>query len=87
MKEEKVYSKLVKVGERGQIVIPEKIRRAEGINSKSVLKILNYGTGTIILTKFRETKTPEENFFDILQKIKIPKDSWKQIQKERHKER
>lgn len=87
MREEKIVTKIVKVGERGQIVIPKGIRKMEGITSKSILRITDYGTGNIVISKMKDTKSHEEKFFDILASMKFPKDAWKQIQKERHVER
>jgi len=87
MKEEKFVSKIVKVGERGQIVIPKAMRKREGIKPKSIVKIINYGTGNIIISKIYETKSPEEKFLEALQSLKIPKNAWQIIQGERHKER
>lgn len=87
MKEDRFVSKIVRVGERGQIVIPKRIRKIEGIKPKSMLKVTNYGTGTIVMSKVRETKSPEEKFFEFLEKMKLPKNAWEEIQKERHIER
>lgn len=87
MREEKFVTKIVKVGERGQIVIPKGIRKIEGIKPKSTLKITHYGTGTIVMSKVKEVKSPEERFFEFLESIKLPKNAWEQIQKERHMER
>jgi AbrB family looped-hinge helix DNA binding protein len=87
MKEEKFISKIVKVGERGQVVIPKTIRRIEGIRPNSVVRITNYGTGNIIISKVYETKSPEERFLEVLQSLKMPKNAWEIIQEERHKER
>lgn len=87
MREEKIVTKIVKVGERGQIVIPKGIRSREAIGPKSVLRITNYGAGNIVISKIKESKSPEEKFLDILGNMKFPKNSWEQIQKERHAER
>jgi AbrB family looped-hinge helix DNA binding protein len=87
MREEKIVTKIVKVGERGQIVIPKGIRRTEGIGPKSVLRITNYGAGNIVISKIKEAKSSEEKFLDILGSMKFPKNAWEQIQKERHVER
>lgn len=87
MREEKFATRIVKVGERGQIVIPKSIRKIEGIKPKSVLKVTNYGTGTIVVSKLSESKSPEERFLEKLQRLNIPKNAWEIIQMERHKER
>ena len=87
MKEERLVSKIVRVGERGQIVIPKRIRKIEGITPKTTLKVTNYGTGTIVISKMKETRSPEEKFFELFEKIKLPKNAWELIQKERHAER
>ncbi len=87
MKDEKFVSKIVRVGERGQIVIPKFIRKREGIGPQSTVKIMDYGTGNIMISKVHETKSPEERFLEKLQKLKIPENAWELIQKERHKDR
>lgn len=86
-KQERVVSKIIKVGERGQIVIPKTVRNLEGIKPKSLLKITNYGTGTIVISKVKEVEGPEERFLELIEKIKLPKNAWEEIQKERHIER
>jgi len=87
MKKERFVSKIVKVGDRGQIVIPKAMRKLENIRPRSILKITNYGTGTIVISKVKETESPEEKFLEALKKIKLPKNSWEEIQKARHIER
>lgn len=87
MREEKFVTKIVKVGERGQIVIPERIRKMEGIKPKSSIKVTHYGTGNIVISRISEGKSPEEKFLEILQSLKLPRNAWEQIQKERHIER
>lgn len=87
MKEEEFMSKIVKVGERGQIVIPKLIRKRGGIKPKSLIKIVDYGTGNIMISKIHETKSHEERFFEILSRMKISKNAWDEIQKERARDR
>jgi len=87
MKEDKFVTKIIKVGERGQIVIPKAIRRMEGIKPKSTIKVTHYGTGNIVISKISEGKSPEEKFLEILQSLRLPKNAWEKIQKERHIER
>ncbi len=87
MAEERSVSKMVKVGERGQIVIPKSIRKIEGIGPKSILKITNHGTGTIVISKAKDEQSPEKRFLEIFGKIKLPRNAWEEVQKERHAER
>ena len=87
MKEERIVSKVVKIGERGQIVIPKYIRNREGMKPRSIVRITNYGTGNIIISKVFEGKSPEDKILELIEDIRLPKNAWEQIQKERHSER
>ena len=85
MKEEKFSNKIVKVGERGQIVIPKSIRKMEKIKPKDMLKVSDIG-GTITIRKI-ERKSPEEHFFEFIENAGLTMDDWKEIENERESTR
>jgi AbrB family looped-hinge helix DNA binding protein len=76
---------IVKVGQRGQIVIPKKIREKQEIKPGTLLKAI--GINNYILLKKVRTKTLEEKFVELIQKFKLEKEEvqkiWQRIQKER----
>lgn len=82
----KFEEKYVKVGERGQIVIPKSIREREGIKPKQILKIINI-LGTITVRKVSPSKTPEEvmleAFLSAGKKAKFTEKDWERIHRER----
>lgn len=85
MKEEKYIAKLVKVGERGQIVIPKAIRKIERIKPKDVLKVADVA-GTITIKKVQR-KSPEEQIFEFIENSGLTVEDWRDIQRERTRER
>ena len=85
MKEEKYITKIVKVGERGQIVIPKLIRKIERIKPKDSLKVTDVA-GTINIRKI-EKKTAEEQFFEFIENSGLSTKDWKDIERERSRER
>lgn len=85
MKEEKYITKIVKVGERGQIVIPKTIRKIERIRPKDVLKVTDVA-GTIMIKKIQR-KSPEEQVFKFIENSGLTMKDWHDIQRERARER
>lgn len=85
MKREEFVSKTVRVGERGQIVIPKPIRIREKIKPRDVLKVTSIA-GTITIKKV-EVKSPEEKVFEFIENSGLSMKDWKDIQKERDRER
>ena len=80
----KIEEKYVKVGERGQIVIPKSMRVSANIKPKQILRIKNI-PGAIVIEKPSTVKSPEEKILDILTKtkVKFTEKDWEQIHKER----
>jgi AbrB family looped-hinge helix DNA binding protein len=76
---------IVKVGQRGQIVIPKKIREKQEIKPGTLLKAI--GINNYILLKKVRTKTLEEKFVELIQKFKLEKEEvqkiWQKVQEER----
>ncbi|UCE38474.1 MAG: AbrB/MazE/SpoVT family DNA-binding domain-containing protein [Thermoplasmata archaeon] len=79
-----VIEEIVKVGERGQIVIPSKIRKKENINSNSYVRVIDVD-GRIVIDKVA-TK-PIEKIIESLVSLGLTESDWKEIQKEREDER
>ena len=79
-----VKGEIVKVGERGQIVIPSKIRKKEKINSNSYVRVIDVD-GRIVIDKVA-TK-PIEKIIESLVSLGLTESDWKEIQKEREDER
>lgn len=79
-----VIDEIVKVGERGQIVIPSKIRKKENISSNSYVRVIDVD-GRIIIDKVA-TK-PIEKIIESLVSLGLTESDWKEIQKEREDER
>lgn len=79
-----VIEEIVKVGERGQIVIPSKIRKKENINSNSYVRVIDVD-GRIVIDKVA-TK-PIEKIIESLVSLGFTESDWKQIQKEREDKR
>ena len=77
-----IIEKYVKVGERGQIVIPKEIREKEGIEPKNLVKILNV-EGEIIIRTQKRGKSHEDRILEILQKSKLGDKDLEEIKKER----
>jgi AbrB family looped-hinge helix DNA binding protein len=79
-----VIEEIVKVGERGQIVIPSKIRKKENINSNSYVRVIDVD-GRIVIDKVA-TK-PIEKIIESLVSLGLTESDWKEIQKEREDKR
>ncbi len=78
-----VIEEIVKVGERGQIVIPSKIRKKENINSNSYVRVIDVD-GRIVIDKV--TTIPIEKVIESLVSLGLTESDWKEIQKEREDE-
>lgn len=81
-----ILQKLVRVGERGQIVIPKAIRTKEGISPNDVVEIIDLAGEIKIRTLKQMQKTPEQDFLQALQEIAFTEEDWIGISKERHEE-
>ena len=79
-----VIDEIVKVGERGQIVIPAKIRKKENINSNSYVRIIDV-EGRIVIDKV--DAKPIEKIIESLVSLGLTEEDWKQIQKDRDEDR
>lgn len=79
-----VLEEIVKVGERGQIVIPSKIRKKENIDSNSYVRVIDVD-GRIVIDKV-EAK-PIEKIIESLVSLGLTESDWKEIQKDREVDR
>lgn len=79
-----VLEEIVKVGERGQIVIPSKIRKKEKIDSNSYVRVIDVD-GRIVIDKV-EAK-PIEKIIESLVSLGLTESDWKEIQKDREVDR
>ncbi len=81
MKTEKSY---VKVGERGQVVIPKSMRDSAHIRPNQILRMKNI-PGAIVIEKPSTIKSPEEKILEIFNKtkVKFTEKDWEEIHKER----
>ncbi len=75
-----VIDEIVKVGERGQIVIPSKIRKKENIRSNSYVRVIDVD-GRIVIDKV--VTKPIEKIIESLVSLGLTESDWKEIQKER----
>lgn len=84
MKKHKLIYRKVKVGERGQITIPKKIRTEDKIMTNDTLLVTHLPGGSIVLRKMEKEK-PEERIMKIIMEApKIDfKKTWKEVQEER----
>lgn len=78
----KIEEKYVKVGERGQVVIPKALREAEGIRPNQLVKIIGE-PGQIVIRKISHIQEPEDVIFDILGKMKLADKDWEKIHRQR----
>ena len=80
----KVIEEIVKVGERGQIVIPSKIRKKEKIKTNSYVRVVDID-GRIVIDKIRVR--PVEKLIDSLTSLELTYKDWEEIQRERDVDR
>lgn len=78
-----IIEKYVKMGERGQIVIPKEVRDNEGLNLEAQIKLIAID-GEIILKVQR--KAPEDRVLELLKKAKFTQKDIQEIREERNKE-
>ena len=76
----KIIEEIVKVGERGQIVIPSKIRKQEQIKSNSYVRVIDIN-GRIVIDKIKVRSV--DKIIDSLTSLGLTDKDWEDIQKER----
>ncbi|MBI1935410.1 AbrB/MazE/SpoVT family DNA-binding domain-containing protein [Candidatus Woesearchaeota archaeon] len=80
-----IIEKYVKIGERGQIVIPKEIREKEHIKPEDRLRLINIEREIIIKIDKHE-KQPELRALEILNEAKLTEKDWQEILRMRQKE-
>ncbi len=77
-----------KLGKKGQITIPKKIRDEDSLKEDDAFKVTHMPGGDIILTKKATEKTPDEQFFEFLEGLPPfdAKKAWKEVEAERDRE-
>ncbi len=86
--EHESFIEKVKLGKKGQVTIPKKIREEDSLKENDVFVVQHTMGGNIILTK-QTTKTPEDLMLDaIMRAPKInAKGAWEEIKRERKLDR
>ncbi|MBI2575209.1 AbrB/MazE/SpoVT family DNA-binding domain-containing protein [Candidatus Woesearchaeota archaeon] len=77
-----IISKYVRIGERGQIVIPKEIREKEKLVPNQMVKIVYLG-GEIAIRTSTQGGSPEDNILKILQRVKLTEEDWKELHRDR----
>ncbi len=77
-----IICKNVKMGERGQIVIPKEIREKEKLVPNQILRII-HTEGEMTIRMPSLNGTPEDRILNALRKAKLNKKDWEEIQKDR----
>lgn len=77
-----IVEKYVKIGERGQIVIPKEIRDKENIQPEDRLKLINLD-GEIIIKVEKPERQAELRALELLKKAKLTEKDWQEIRRMR----
>ena len=77
-----IVEKYVKIGERGQIVIPKEIRDKENLQPEDRLKLINLD-GEIIIKVEKQERQAELRALDLLKKAKLTEKDWQEIKRMR----
>ncbi len=82
------FSEEVKLGRKGQLTIPKKLREEDGLKENDVFRLTHFSGGSIVLEK-KKKNIPEIalfEFLDTIQKIDWRK-AWEEVKAERKIER
>ena len=77
-----IVEKYVKLGERGQIVIPKEIREKENLQPEDRLKIMDLD-GEIIIKVEKQERQAELRALELLKKAKLTEKDWQEIRQMR----
>lgn len=77
-----IVEKYVKIGERGQIVIPKEIRDKENIQPEDRLKLIDLD-GEIIIKVEKQERQAELRALELLKKAKLTEKDWQEIRRMR----
>jgi AbrB family looped-hinge helix DNA binding protein len=81
-----IIQKKVKVGQRGQFVIPKEIRKREHITPGTQLEIIDIAGEIKIKVQKRQSKEPEDLLLEAVKGMKFTDSDWKTIKRERYQE-
>lgn len=78
----------VKLGKKGQITLPKKIRDEDKLKENDIFIITHTASGDIILRK-KQLKTPEDVMIEAIESAPHFdwRDAWKEVEHERNRER
>ena len=85
----KFYTDEVKIGKKGQITIPKKIREEDNLDEDDVFVVTHMPSGDILLKK-KVQNIPKDWLEKILKKVPATfnsKEAWKEVLEERKRER
>jgi AbrB family looped-hinge helix DNA binding protein len=77
-----IVEKYVKIGERGQIVIPKEIREKENLQPEDRLKVMDLD-GEIIIKVEKQKRQAELRALELLKKAKLTENDWQEIRQMR----
>ena len=77
-----IVEKYVKIGERGQIVIPKEIRDKENLQPEDRLKLIN-SDGEIIIKVEKQERHAELRALELLKRAKLTEKDWQEIKRMR----
>jgi len=77
-----ITEKYVKIGERGQVVIPKVMRDMLHLKHSQTLRIKNIGN-ELVMRSLSEEKNPEDVALIALTKAKLTEKDWEEIQRDR----
>ena len=77
-----IVEKYVKIGERGQIVIPKEIRDKENLQPEDRLKLINLD-GEIIIKVEKQERHAELRALELLKRAKLTEKDWQEIKRMR----
>ena len=77
-----ITEKYVKIGERGQVVIPKIMRDILHLKNSQTLRIKNIGN-ELVMRPLDEEKNPEDIALLALTKAKLTEKDWEEIQGDR----
>ena len=77
-----IVEKYVKIGERGQIVIPKEIRDKENLQPEDRLKVIDLD-GEIIIKVEKQERQAELRALELLKKAKLTEKDWQEIKRMR----
>ncbi len=86
MAEQLFFKDEVRIGKKGQITIPKKIRDIDGLKEDDLLIITHMPSGDIMIKK-TQRRTPEDDLLEFI-KTNPPfdaKKAWKEIKEERRR--